>query len=342
MITGSNGQGKTNLLEAVGYMATLASFRGAPGDALVRSGAPRGVLRAEVTRAGRPVLIEAELATAGRDRVQVNRQSLRRTRDLLGSLVVSVFAPDDLVLVKGGPAERRRLLDDTLVALHPAHDALRGDLERILRQRNALLKSSGGRATPEVTTTLDVWDAQLVRAGAALISHRLELLSRLGPEVAKAYVALARSGPAPELAYCPSWGTSPADSLAGARAEDLRRGVTTVGPHRDEVSIELGGMAARTHSSQGEQRSLALALRLGAHAVVTEELGEAPVLLLDDVFSELDDARAQALLAHLPRGQALVTSAGHAPPGARPALVVAVVAGRLQPEPIPPTAPVPP
>src|SRR5207237_5582271 len=168
VVQGANGEGKTNLLEAVGYLATLSSFRGAPAEALVRVGAESAVVRAEGEREGRSLLIEASLPRVGRDRVLVNRQPLRRARDLVGYLRVSVFSPDDLALVKGGPAERRRYLDDTLVALHPKNDVLQGDLDRVLRQRNTLLKQAGGRLTDEVAATLDVWDAKLASLGGAL------------------------------------------------------------------------------------------------------------------------------------------------------------------------------
>jgi DNA replication and repair protein RecF len=166
VVVGANGEGKTNLLEAIGYLATLSSFRGAPGDALVRACAEVAVVRAEVVDAdGRDALIEAELRLTGRDLVLVNKQPLKRARDLLGTVRVSVFSPDDLVLVKGGPAERRRHLDDVLVACAPKHDATLSDLDRVLRQRNVLLKQAGGRLTPEVAATLDVFDATLVRVG---------------------------------------------------------------------------------------------------------------------------------------------------------------------------------
>src|SRR5258706_9796627 len=160
-VVGDNGEGKTNLLEAVGYLATLSSFRGAPGEALVRAGCDVAVVRAEVDNDGRVSTVEAELHAMGRDRVLVNRQPLRRARDLLGTVRTTVFSPDDLALVKGGPAERRRLLDDTLVACSVKFDALRGDVERILRQRTTLLKQAGGRVSADVEANLDVWDAQL-------------------------------------------------------------------------------------------------------------------------------------------------------------------------------------
>ena len=193
VVLGANGEGKTNLLEAIGYLATLESFRGAPSEAMIRDGAPRAVVRAEGTREGRDLLIEAELASGGRSRVQVNRQRLQRSRDLLGALRVSVFSPDDLALVKGGPAERRRYLDDTLVALHPRYDQLRSEVERILRQRNALLKQSSGgnRFDESAAFTLDVWDAKLgrVRRGARLAARR-DVTRRIAPLVQRAYASL--------------------------------------------------------------------------------------------------------------------------------------------------------
>ncbi|HEX2064862.1 MAG TPA: DNA replication/repair protein RecF [Acidimicrobiales bacterium] len=336
VVVGANGEGKTNLLEAMGYLATLASFRGVTRDAMVRQGRERAVVRAEVERDGRQLLLEAEISLVGRDRVLVNRQPLRRARDLLGALRVTVFSPDDLVLVKGGPADRREYLDDTLTALHPRNDALRAELDRILRHRNALLKQltgpgarPGGRIGAEAETTLDVWDAKLAEAGEAMAEGRTALGRSLEPEVAKAYDQVARTGAAVEMKYRRSWEGSLADAVAAARPDDLRRGITTVGPHRDDLELTIDGMPARTHASQGEQRSLALALRLASHAVVTEATGSPPVLLLDDVFSELDADRQEALVDHLPAGQALLTTTGGLPARARPQRVVNVHGGRL-------------
>jgi len=331
VVVGGNGQGKSNLLEAIGYLATLSSFRGAPADALVRRGAEQAVVRAEGDRDGRNLLLEAEINLGGRrDRVLVNRQPLRRARDLLGALRTTVFAPDDLVLVKGGPAERRAYLDDLLVALHPRNDALRTDVERILRQRTTLLKQAGGRLSPEIETTLEVWDAKLATAGTELARARAELVGALEPAVGKAYDQMAAGSPTDVGdVYQQSWEGPLAEALAAARTDDVRRGVTTVGPHRDEVGLSIGGLPGRTHASQGEQRSLALALRLAGHGLVAEATGSAPVLLLDDVFSELDPERSAALVAHLPQGQAFLTTAGALPEGMTPNSVVRVVDGRV-------------
>jgi DNA replication and repair protein RecF len=331
VITGGNGEGKTNLLEAVAYLSTLRSFRGAPGEALIRVGAERAIVRGAARRAERTLLVEAELGDGGRDRVQINRQPLRRTRDLIEALQVTVFAPDDLALIKAGPQGRRDYLDDLLAALHLRHDALRTEVERVLRQRNALLKQAAGNPRPpaDVLTTLEVWDQKLAEAGTALADARDEVVATLAPHVAVAYDQVADRIGEVATTYHRSWVGPLATALASARVDDLRRGITTVGPHRDDLLITLAGLPSRTHASQGEQRSLALALRLAGHAVLTAAIGSAPVLLLDDVFSELDPDRAEALLGCLPHGQALLTTAGNIPVHAQPALVVRVEGGKL-------------
>ena len=330
MIAGGNGEGKTNLLEAMGYLATLQSFRGAPTAAMVRSGADGAVVRAEGDRAGRRLLIEAEVKTSGRDRVFVNRQPLRRARDLLGALRVSVFSPDDLVIVKGAPAERRRFVDDLLVALHPRNDGLLGDFERVLRQRNRLLKQAAGRLSGDVAATLDVWDTQLATTGEQLGEARAQLAEQLEPEVGKAYDHVASSMGDVVVRYVRSWEGSLHDALTAARADEVRRALTLVGPQRDDIYFGLAGLPARTHASQGEQRSLALALRLAGHRVVSAVVEEPPVLLLDDVFSELDPERSEALLSQLPAGQAVLTTAGVLPRSAQPARVFRVRGGVLR------------
>lgn len=330
-VLGKNGQGKTNLAEALAYLATLSSFRGAPPDALVRVGADVGIVRATVRdHDDREVLIEAELSRVGRNRVQVNKQKLGRTRDLLGVMRVSVFAPDDLVMIKGGPSERRRFLDDALVALRVSYDSMRLELDRVVRQRNTLLKQSGGRLTDEIVMTLDVWDARLVELGEQLGYARATLVARCQPMVAEAYEQLAGVLAPVELVYEPAWRTvGLAQALATAREQDVRRGVSTVGPHRDDLVIGLNGLPARTHASQGEQRTLALALRLAAHRLIAERTDSTPVLVLDDVLSELDPERATALLSNLPPGQVIITSASPLPPAAEPDRVIEISAGTV-------------
>lgn len=330
-VLGRNGQGKTNLAESLAYLATLSSFRGAPPDALVRVGADAGIIRALVRdHDGREVLIEAELSRVGRNRVQVNKQKLGRTRDLLGVMRVSVFAPDDLIMIKGGPSERRRFLDDTLVALKVSYDSMRLELDRVVRQRNTLLKQAGGRLDGDALNTLDVWDARLADLGDRLGHARATLVARCQPMVSEAYEQLAGESVAVELVYEPEWrATGLVKALEAARDFDVRRGVSTVGPHRDEVAIGLNGLPARTHASQGEQRTLALALRLAAHRLVAERTDSTPVLVLDDVLSELDPERATALLSNLPPGQVIITSASPLPPAANPERVIEISGGTV-------------
>jgi DNA replication and repair protein RecF len=332
-VLGDNGQGKTNLAEALAYLATLESFRGVTSDALVRVGAEQAVIRARVNVDGREVWIEAELSRQGRQRVLVNRQRLGRTRDLLGMVRVSVFAPDDLAMIKQGPAERRRFLDDTLVALAVKHDATRLELDRVVRQRNTFLKQvGGGRHILDDTEelTLEVWDAKLAELGERLGHARATLVAHLAPLTAQAYEDLAGRAVALDLRYEPPWRAGGLlAALQQARRDDLRRQVTTVGPHRDDVEFVLAGMPARTHASQGEQRTLALALRLAAHRLITQRTGTAPLLVLDDVLSELDPSRATALLAQLPPGQVVITSASPLPPEARPDHVLTIRDGAL-------------
>jgi DNA replication and repair protein RecF len=330
-VVGANGQGKTNLVEGLAFTATASSFRGAPNEALIRRGAERAIVRAQAHREHRSVLIEAELSSTGRSRIQINRQRLPRTRDLLGGLRVTVFSPDDLELVKGGPAERRRYLDDLLVALHPRNDQLRSDVDKVLKQRNALLRQAGGRMTDEVGATLAVWDDRLAHAGDALGAARRDLVRRLVPELRRAYQVVAGDDDVAIGAdYEPAWlGTGLGAALEASRRDDLRRGVTTVGPHRDELDLTLAGLPARTHASQGEQRSLAFALRMAAHALVADAVGTPPVLVLDDVFSELDPQRSRALLDAIPAAQTILTTAAVLPEGVTPDIVLLVDTGTV-------------
>ncbi|MFZ4519523.1 MAG: DNA replication/repair protein RecF [Microthrixaceae bacterium] len=328
VLVGDNGRGKTNLVEAVSYLSTLRSFRGAPTEALVRVGSPRAVVRAEVEHDGREALVEAEVVQGGRGRVLVNRQRLGRTRDLLGVVRTTVFAPDDLELVKGGPAGRRDLLDDAVVALRPSDDLVRSEWERALRQRNALLKQVHGRLDEAAALTLEVWDDKAARAGERLTELRAGLVDRLTPLARQAYGELSGEDTTLQLELRSPWREDGlAAALARHRPDDLRRGVTTVGPHRDELHLDLDRMPVRTHASQGEQRCCALALRLAIHRLLAEEFGEPPVLLLDDVLSELDPDRAAALLRSLPPGQTLLTTAVGVPAGVEPELVVTVGTG---------------
>jgi DNA replication and repair protein RecF len=329
-VLGANGQGKTNLVEGLAFVATASSFRGAPTEALVRRGAEHAIVRAQGHREQRSLLIEAELSLAGRTRLQLNRQRLARSRDLLDALRVTVFSPDDLELVKGGPGERRRYLDDLLVALHPRNDRVRADVDKVLKQRNALLRQAGGRVGDDVASTLDVWDDRLARAGDALGAARTGAVDRLVGELRRAYQVVAGEQVAVDALYRPAWLESGLGAaLAAARSDDLRRGVTTVGPHRDDLELSIAGLPARTHASQGEQRSLAFALRMAAHGLVTESVGTPPVLVLDDVFSELDPNRSRALLDAIPASQTVLTTAAVLPNGVIPDTTLTVVGGTL-------------
>ena len=330
-VVGRNGQGKTNFVEGLAYLSLLGSFRGAPAEALVRVGAEQAVIRATIRQPdGRETLVEAELNRNGRNRFLVNRQQLQRSRDALGALRVSVFSPDDLALVKDGAGERRRFLDDALVTLAAKNDALRLDFERALKQRNALLKQAGGRLDEAAAVTLDVWDARVADLGERIGYARATLVARLGPLVDEAYRTLAGGTHEVALVYAPAWRSiGLVAALAGSRADDLRRQLSTVGPHRDELDLSINGLPARTHASQGEQRTLALALRLATHRLVCDVVDDVPVLVLDDVLSELDEDRATALLTSLPEGQVVITTAGTLPVEAKPELVLRIDGGRL-------------
>jgi DNA replication and repair protein RecF len=327
VVTGDNGAGKTSLLEALAYASTLSSFRRSPRESLVCAGADRCTIRLESVEGERRSLVEIEITPGRRDRVQRNRQRVVRAQELLETLRVSVFTPDDLALVKGGPQERRSFLDDALVAARPRRLALRQTVERILHQRSALLRQSGGVASAEVLATLDVWDEKLAVAGKALVEAREAFLAELEPLATAAFRRLTRREDDLRLVYERSFAGDLAEALARSRRDDLRRGTTTIGPQRDEIAITGGGLDARTQLSQGRQRCATLALRLAAHSAVTAVAGSPPVLLLDDAFSELDEATTGALLAELPPGQAVLTTAGSVPTGAHPAAIIRLIAG---------------
>jgi DNA replication and repair protein RecF len=326
VLIGPNGTGKNSILEAVGYLGLGRSLRGSPREAMVRNGAPTSIIRAELSFSERDVLVEAELVRSGRSRIQINRQAAKTRRDLANAVPVTSFFPGDLDVVQGGPAGRRNLLDDALSLLDPAAGALIEEVDKVLRQRNALLKSSGGRLTAEVETTLDIWDDRLSVVGDRLGAARMTLLESLTQPIDQAYTAL--SGEAPDgvavVTYESSTPDGVAASLKASRRDDLRRGLTTLGPHRDDIGLRLEGRDARTQASQGEQRTFAVALRLAIHLAARERRGEAPILLLDDVFSELDPGRSRRLINELPPGQALVTTAAPLPKGIHPAMTLDV------------------
>ncbi|MEU8826108.1 DNA replication/repair protein RecF [Streptomyces sp. NPDC048636] len=327
---GPNGQGKTNLVEAVGYLATLGSHRVSSDAPLVRMGAERAVVRAAVVQGDRQQLVELELNPGKANRARINRSSQVRPRDVLGILRTVLFAPEDLALVKGDPGERRRFLDELITARAPRMAGVRSDYDRVLKQRNTLLKTaalarrhgSRGGGGDVALSTLDVWDQHLARAGADLLAQRLELISVLQPLADKAYEQLAPGGGPVLLEYHCSAGEDLAaatgreelyqrliTALTEARKQEIERGVTLVGPHRDDLVLKLGRLPAKGYASHGESWSYALALRLASYDLLRTEAGE-PVLVLDDVFAELDERRRERLAELVAPGeQVLVTAA---------------------------------
>ncbi len=350
-LVGPNGQGKTNLVEALGYLASLSSHRVATDAPLVRAGAERAIVRAAVVRDEREVLVEVEITPGKANRARVNRAGVK-PREVLGLLRTVLFAPEDLVLVKGDPEGRRRFLDDLLVQLAPRFASVRADYERALRQRNALLKQSSTRPTrrgarsaraPEqslpaeaagatLESTLDVWDSHIAHLGSDLLAARLFLVQRLAPLVADGYRLVSGGAGEAVLGYRGSLGDLDLDAcvadgvrlparaelataitarLIEVRKQELDRGITLVGPHRDDLVLTLGGLPAKGYASHGESWSFALALRLAGYELLRrDDDGGDPVLVLDDVFAELDAGRRQRLaIAVAAAQQVLITAA---------------------------------
>jgi DNA replication and repair protein RecF len=334
VLVGPNGRGKTNLLEAIGYLATLSSHRVATDAPLIRHGQERALVRVAVVNDDRELTVELEITSGRANRARINRGQVGRPRDVLGILRTVLFAPEDLALVRGDPGERRKFLDDLLVLRAPRYAGVRSDYDRVLKQRNALLKTAGKRKgtreDPYALSTLEVWDNHLADTGAQLLAARLDLVADLAPHTAAAYAGVAPDSLVTRIAYRSSLGEAlPAEygdpqgeradvgklteillrALADSRQAELDRGVSLVGPHRDELELILGDAPAKGYASHGESWSFALALRLGSYELLRAEAGE-PVLLLDDVFAELD-RRRRARLAEVATGaeQVLVTAA---------------------------------
>ncbi len=321
---GPNGQGKTNLVEAIGYVATHGSHRASTDAPLVRQGAPRAIVRAGVVKDDRKALIELEINPGKANRARLNRSPIPRPREILGMLRTVLFAPEDLALVKGDPGERRRFMDELLTLRAPRFAGVRSDYDRVLKQRNALLKSAAAHRRspgPEVLATLDVWDTHLARTGSELLAARLDLVAALRPLVARAYEALAPASVAADLRYKSSLGEEELSTdrgqlaermlavVADSRKQELERGVSLVGPHRDELVLRLGELPARGYASHGESWSFALGLRLAAFDLLRAD-GDDPVLILDDVFAELDVGRRSRLAEMVaPAEQVLITAA---------------------------------
>ncbi|MDJ0458392.1 DNA replication/repair protein RecF [Arthrobacter sp. NQ7] len=350
VLVGSNGIGKTNLMEAIGYLATLSSHRVSSDAPLLRFGTERALVRARLVRGSQTTVLELEINAGRANRGRINRSNPVRARDLLGICQTVLFAPEDLSLVKGDPSNRRRFLDELLASLIPHHAATRSDYDRVLKQRNALLKSArSGRFTAAHESTLDVWDQHMARAGAELLHARLELVERLRPHLARAYAQLTDASKPADATYrstlqnqmdddgVPGPGQRPADGGASAVEDDLRllsvdqltdryvkafaesrkkeleRGISLVGPHRDELELVLGQAPAKGYASHGETWSMCLSLRLASYYVMLDDArtgGSAPILILDDVFAELDVQRRRKLAAIVSGAeQVLVTAA---------------------------------
>lgn len=328
MFVGSNGFGKTNLIEALWFSTTLGSHRVGTDTPLIRTGADRAVVSTIVVNEGRECAIDLEIAAGRANKARLNRSPVRSTREVIGVLRAVLFAPEDLALVRGDPAERRRYLDDLATVRRPAVAAVRTDYEKVLRQRTALLKSASGirhRGDRSALDTLDVWDSRLAEYGAELMAARIDLVNQLAPEVEKAYQLLAPASRPASIAYRTSLG-APAEvdegansrefleaamlsALAERRDAELERGMCLVGPHRDDLELWLGEQPAKGFASHGESWSFAVALRLASYELLRAD-GSEPVLLLDDVFAELDAARRQALATVAESAeQVLVTAA---------------------------------
>lgn len=335
VLLGRNGHGKTNLVEALGYLATLSSHRVSHDAPLVRAGCERAVVRAAVVNDARELLVELEITPGRANRARVNRSPVRRPREVLGILRSVLFAPEDQALVRGDPGERRRFLDELLVSRRPRFAAVRADYDKVLRQRAALLKTAGaalrsGRDGGSAASTLDVWDGHLATHGAELLAGRLDLVAELAPHVIDAYAAVAPESARARVAYRSGVGDAlPASygvpggeaadvdllrdvlrtELVTVRPREVDRGVCLVGPHRDDVDLNLGEHPAKGYASHGESWSLALALRLASFSLLRTD-GIEPVLVLDDVFAELDHRRRRALAAVAATAeQVLITAA---------------------------------
>ena len=342
-LVGANGQGKTNILEAIGYAATLGSHRVGTDAPLVRAGAERSVVRARVDRAGRATLVEIEINPGRANRARVNRAPVPRAREVLGLLRTVLFSPEDLSLVRGDPSERRRFLDDLLVLRTPRLSGVRADYDRVLKQRNALLKTAflARRSGGGDMRTLDVWDTHLARAGAELLAARLGLVAALAPHVGKAYAEVSAGRGEPGLTYRASLGEAmPSEpdrpaleqalsaELGRLRPSEVERGVSLVGPHRDDLLLTLahsgaGELPVKGYASHGESWSVALALRLASFQLLRADAAEGdgePVLVLDDVFAELDEGRRDRLATLVGEAEQVLVSAAVAddvPPALR-------------------------
>ncbi|KRE27266.1 recombinase RecF [Mycobacterium sp. Soil538] len=331
VFVGPNGYGKTNLIEALWYSSTLGSHRVATDAPLIRAGAERAVISTIVVSEGRELAVDLDITSGRANKARLNRSPVRSAREILGVLRAVLFAPEDLALVRGDPGDRRRYLDELATTRRPRIAGVRADYDKVVRQRTALLKTASGarfRGDRSALDTLDVWDGHLASHGAELISARVELVNELAPEVEKAYQLLAPSSRPASIRYRSGvdvveveaavgnadvevFEAALLDALSRRRDAELERGVCLVGPHRDDLDLRLGDQPTKGFASHGESWSMALALRLAAYELLRTE-GSDPVLLLDDVFAELDTARREALAQVAATAeQVLVTAAVH-------------------------------
>ena len=329
-IVGNNGQGKTSIIEAIGYLSNKSSFRGASKEVIIRYGQDQSVIRGGlVSSQGRDLLIEASISKIHPDKFFINKQQQTRVSQVSKTVPTTVFSSHDIEIVRGAPSLRRNFLDSGVSMIYPKGDSVISAVEKILRQRATLLKQSGGRITPEISSTLEVWDRQLSIYGEQLVDYRQELLNRITPYISKAYQEISKSGDQISLTYIKSWKGYLIDELGKSRADDLRRQVNSIGPHRDDLDINLNSHPVKHNGSQGEQRTAAFALKVALHSLYREITGEDPILLLDDVFSELDEDRSMALLGSISAKQTFITTTGVIPNAVKPSLRISVKQGSI-------------
>ena len=311
VFVGTNGQGKTNLIEAINYCASFSSHRVSGDQPLVKHGESSATVQVAIEQSARTITLEVEITPGKTNKVKQNGSPLSKARELLGILLTVTFAPEDLMLVKGDPSERRKFMDDAITQLMPSFAAVRADFEKCLKQRNALLKSAYGKTNQEVFHTLDVWDLQLARTGAQVMYHRIKLIENIQELVANAYTEVSDDRGPLDIAYVSSLEiqTNEAEltiasieaallaALTEKRKSELDRGITLVGPHRDEMQLMLRNLPVRGYASHGESWSCALALKLSLFELLKRSSrGGDPILILDDVFAELDEIRRRKLV----------------------------------------------
>ncbi|MDA8103316.1 MAG: DNA replication and repair protein RecF [Nitrospiraceae bacterium] len=306
-ITGSNGQGKSSIIEAISYALSGRSFRNARKDSMVRKGCDQAVVRIGLAVAGRQVLVELAVRSGTSDALQLNHNAAARG-EVARLAPLTIFTPRDIDIIAGPPSERRDFVDSALTVLGPRAAEAVENYDTLLRHRNSVLRQISATNSSSLTEMLDVFDEQLAEAGERLARMRWSLLSRIEPVLSHLYAGISGKNDTISLSYSSTWGQNLREAMTRSRGEDLRRGATSVGPHRDDVAFNLNGLDARYEASQGEQRTLAFSLKMGLHEMVRDRIGEDPIVLLDDVFSELDRSRSDKVLETSRAAQVLVTT----------------------------------